>query len=341
MEMINRYVYAVTRRLPQKQRSDIEKELRGLIEDMLADRAGSRAVSEEDVEAVLLELGSPAELADQYRTKEKYLIGPAIYDTYIFVLKIVLGAVALGITVAITIDYIVTPPGTFLTVVSGYFNALFPALLSGFASVTIIFALFERFDVAIGREEKEKKWSPAALPPLPVKKAIIKPSEAIVGLVFAVLAVIFFNTADHLIGVYSFSQDVPTQVVPLFDHGVFRSVLPLLNIMLAMGITRELLKLAIGKWTRSLAVINLVFNLASFGLFFVFITANGLWNEAFFQFWVDAGAIPADADPSFLWNRVITGFIIVVAFALVLDSIVNLVKGFKYQASNEPAQQNS
>ena len=40
MEMINRYIYAVTQKLPQSQRKDIADELRGLIEDMLEERAG-------------------------------------------------------------------------------------------------------------------------------------------------------------------------------------------------------------------------------------------------------------------------------------------------------------
>ena len=39
MEMVERYIYAVTKKLPEKQRSDIEQELRSLIEDMLSAQA--------------------------------------------------------------------------------------------------------------------------------------------------------------------------------------------------------------------------------------------------------------------------------------------------------------
>ena len=38
-DMIDRYVYQVVKHLPQEQRADIEKELRGLIEDMLSARS--------------------------------------------------------------------------------------------------------------------------------------------------------------------------------------------------------------------------------------------------------------------------------------------------------------
>lgn len=42
MEQIDRYIYAVTKRLPQLQRDDIAEELHGLIEDMLDEYAQSR-----------------------------------------------------------------------------------------------------------------------------------------------------------------------------------------------------------------------------------------------------------------------------------------------------------
>jgi hypothetical protein len=77
----------------------------------------------------------------------------------------------------------------------------------------------------------------------------------------------------------------------------------------------------------------MVFNLASFGLFFLFINGEGLWSEAFIAFWVDAGLVPAGADPLYLWGRLISGLIIVVAIALLIDTAVNLVKGFKYQVT--------
>lgn len=329
MEKVERYIYAVTRMLPEEQRADIEKELRSLIEDMLSDRSVDREVADQDIEAVLIELGDPAGLAQQYRTKKRYLIGPENYDTYFFVLKIVIAAVAFGITLAMVIGYFITPPQSIVEVVGDYFGGLISALFQGFAWVTIIFGIFEYFDVAIGKEFKEKKWSPAELPSLPVKEKIIKPSEAIFGIVIAVLAVILFNTADHLIAIYIISDEAPTQVIPIFNQVTFRSVLFLLNIMLAIGITKELIKLAVGKWTRSLAVINLFANLISFSLFVLFINTAGLWNDEFFSYWVNAGFVPVDTDPVTLWNRVITGLIIVVGFGMLLDSVLNLVKGLK------------
>ncbi len=107
-EMTNRYVYAVVRRLPAAQKADIEKELRGLIEDMLAAR--SSEPGKEDIDAVLSELGKPAVLAAKYGDAKNWLIGPGYYDVYLMLLKIVLAVVAFGVTVAQAIGFFVDPP---------------------------------------------------------------------------------------------------------------------------------------------------------------------------------------------------------------------------------------
>lgn len=62
-ELIERYLYAVTKQLPAKSRRDIERELRSLIGDMLEERCGEIAPTERDIRVVLTELGTPTELA--------------------------------------------------------------------------------------------------------------------------------------------------------------------------------------------------------------------------------------------------------------------------------------
>ncbi len=333
MEKVENYIYAVTKRLPEKQRAAIEEALRSRINKMLDAGSGDGNSQDRDIDEVLLELGDPALLAESYRVKRRYLIGPENYDIYFLLLKIVIAAVAFGITLAFVISNIVTPPESIGGMLTDYFGGLISAIFSVFAWVTILFAVFEHFEVDIRKEVKGVKWSPQSLPPLPVVKAGIKPSEAIVWIVFTVLAIILFNTAHHLIAIYLVSDDAPTRLIPLFNLEVFRSVLPLLNIMFALGITRELLKLVARKWTFNLALFNIFANLASLGLFIFFIGTEGLWNEEFLNYWVDIGILSVDADPMALWSRIITGFTILIAFAFLLDSVVNLVKGVKNKAS--------
>ena len=83
--LIERYVYDVARRLPEKDREDVKKELRANIYDMLPEGMGDEAVKK-----VLYELGSPASLAEKYRTRPRYLISPAYFDEYVNALKWIL-----------------------------------------------------------------------------------------------------------------------------------------------------------------------------------------------------------------------------------------------------------
>ena len=101
MDLINRYIYAVTQKLPESQRADIEKESR--TRHMLEDRGvGVESASLEEVEQVLLELGAAREMQRRYRGRERYLIGPGLINSY-WVQRIVL----YSIVVALGIVYII------------------------------------------------------------------------------------------------------------------------------------------------------------------------------------------------------------------------------------------
>jgi uncharacterized membrane protein len=89
MNLIDRYVYAVTEHLPANTKEDVSKELRANIMDMLPDNP-----SEDEIKAVLTKLGNPVKLAHEYSQSKNYLIGPELYDSYITVVKIVVTVLA-------------------------------------------------------------------------------------------------------------------------------------------------------------------------------------------------------------------------------------------------------
>ena len=100
-ELIDRYVYAVTRRLPARLRNDIDKELHSLIEDMLEARCDGLMPEERDVRVVLTELGTPSELAAKYMPEGRdHLIGPAYYSNYKIVTGNVIASVDFGLIIS-------------------------------------------------------------------------------------------------------------------------------------------------------------------------------------------------------------------------------------------------
>ena len=140
-DLIERYIYAVTRRLPRSKQEDVAKELRGLVEDMLLERCGEAMPEEKDVRIVLTELGSPQELYEKYdESSGKCLIGQPYYTTYLFVLKIVALAVAVGLTISAGIVCLLEHRGVFDGLLS-WLSMLYNGLLSAFAIVTLLFPI--------------------------------------------------------------------------------------------------------------------------------------------------------------------------------------------------------
>lgn len=97
--MIDRYIYAVTKELPKKSRDDTADQLRVLINDKV-DQVDDSLTEEEKMDRVLRELGEPKKLANTYRGRERYLIGPKYYDKYLGVVKGVVLSIFIGLSIA-------------------------------------------------------------------------------------------------------------------------------------------------------------------------------------------------------------------------------------------------
>ena len=151
-DLIERYIYAATKRLPRKQRDDVAQELRGLIDDMLNERCGEVTPTEKDIRVVLTELGTPQELSAQYdEDAKKCLIGQPYYSTYRFVLKIVLLAATGGITIANLMLQMVEPQEWFAAI-TGWLVMVYNCLLAAFTIVTLLFAFFYHTTGKVNRE---------------------------------------------------------------------------------------------------------------------------------------------------------------------------------------------
>lgn len=170
-ELIDRYVYDVTRRLPEKMRQDIGEELRTLIEDMAEDK---------DIEDVLEELGDPTILARKYRGDSGSLISGVYYDSYWFFIKIILACAAVGLLISDIVSGFVRVVGSvdrigedgrqffgevfrgfgaeFMGVGFGdsgwaggfgFLGSTLAVLLNLFAVITIVFIILEKYQVGM------------------------------------------------------------------------------------------------------------------------------------------------------------------------------------------------
>lgn len=321
-ELIERYLYAVTKHLPARPRRDIERELRGLIADMLEERCGDITPAERDIRVVLTELGTPAELAQQYGPDhDKYLIGPTCFSKYKLVLKIVLPCVLFGMTVAGVVDTVTrtTQPG--FPLLFGWLGTLLSALFSAFAFVTLLFAVFERRGIRLDYPEDPI----AALPPVPQKNELVPKGECIAGIVFSVLfAVLFLTIPQIFAGVF----ESGAVILPVFQIDRVRELSFLVIGLMALSVADESFKLYEGRYSHRLAAVTCVLNgfAAVFGI--AFLTDERLWNPAILPYLYEL--VGNDAFLSALFARIPSLLLAIFLLALALDAGITVCKAFRF-----------
>lgn len=252
-DLIERYIYAVTKRMNRKQRDDVAQELRTLVDDMLTERCADRLPEEKDIRVVLTELGTPQELYSQYAEDAgKCLIGQPYYSTYKFVMKVVLLSVAGGLTVANLILQMIEP--------KSFFNALLlwaghvrGGLLESFAIVTLLFVYFYRKGIKL-----TEPFNFDDLPPVPNRSQEISKWESIAGIGFSILfAVLFLFTPQVFCAIYD------GVTISLFDTNVIQDTWWLIVAFTACGIGREVVQLMEGRYNKKVLTTALVTDAAS------------------------------------------------------------------------------
>jgi hypothetical protein len=332
MEITDRYIYAVIKRLPQKQREDIEKELRSLIEDMANERCRNNPPQKSDIESILNELGNPAKLASKYRDDKNYLIGPELFDTYLFILKIVMAAVVLGAGLGKAIELLVNPPVNIVQGIAELITAIISGAFQGFTWVTVIFAVNERFAYHKITDLKKNEWSISDLPEIPKKEELIKPVDVIISIIFTVFFIFIFYFSSQFIGVYNFESGKLVSIIPIFSEQVLKSFMPLILMLFCLSILKECIKLIIGKWNLTSGLAVVILNIISLVLCVFIFTDPTIWNGNFIKDLYALSSTPVDLDVSLdtIWNYATGGFIYIIAFGLIIDSMVSVIKGIKY-----------
>ena len=148
MDMIDRYLNAVAAQLGQDERADIVAELRDLILSRFEAKEEElgRALTDEEKEAILHEIGHPLVVAARYRKGPDSLIGPELFPYWLFGVKA-------GLLVLLAVHAI----GLFINLVSGpadagqaiarAFHSFFGAGLTLIGAATLAAAIFEHYGV--------------------------------------------------------------------------------------------------------------------------------------------------------------------------------------------------
>ncbi|TQS42139.1 permease prefix domain 1-containing protein [Cryptosporangium phraense] len=160
--LLDRYVFTVLRRVPEAQRTDIDRELRASIADAVDARVDGGEPPDAALEATLLELGDPEHLADGYAGRRQYLIGPDLFPIWRAILKMLYTIVLPIVVVVAVAGKLLADPGIGPAIGVGIGTLLTVGVHLAFWT-TAVFAIMER--TGVGRAELSGgPWTPEKLP---------------------------------------------------------------------------------------------------------------------------------------------------------------------------------
>jgi hypothetical protein len=175
MELLDRYLQAVKKHLPFPRQDDIISELRANLESQLEDKEAElgRPLNKDEMEAWLKQMGLPIQVAARY-LPQRYLIGPAVFPMYWYVLKLACFWCLIVYTFVSVLQVFAGSPSSGTALVDALLVALLRvpwSLISTAAVVTLVFAAIE-FGITHNPPicgplaGAVSDWSPATLPPI-------------------------------------------------------------------------------------------------------------------------------------------------------------------------------
>ena len=351
-DYMDRYIYQVIRRLPKTQRDEVRMELEELISDMYADKGS--------MDALLTELGDPAEFAKQYQNGQKYLIGPEYFETYLWFVKVVLICAAVPILAISLINAIGEMPAItsqnaapviIRAIVDGLITGITDALLScisAFGAVTLTFAIMERKKIQLEMKKAEKlsvenlsaetktstsRWTPKFLERVPDKKAMISRGDSIVGIVFIVIFSVLLIFAPHFFAAVFMDGETVT-TVPVFNLDQWRIILPVFVLSLLIGLVDEILRLVVGIYCKLVMISNIICGTIQILLSIVVLKVLPIWNPNFVLELELALGDNANSGAKFLtyWNAdiVSNGLLAFIVIITLLEIGMTIYKTLRY-----------
>lgn len=268
--IIERYLYAVTRHLKESQRESVKKELNSLIEDMLKARTNGREAKEEDIYVVLEELGKPYELAQQYGDADKKgFLNNEYLRAYKGVLCTVLPIVVILYVLGAYTSNIVTH-GNWLESLSSCIEVAIISLCVSFTLITVIFALLQYSNISIRKENIRN------LPQIPNKNG--KAGSYVTLIVMFILGITLLVNPSMI-----FAAVVNWERVSIFNETRIHELSILIIVFLLVVLLREGYVLIMkGSGLKSMGV-ALLLDLIETGLVFGLFLRADIVNADFIQ----------------------------------------------------------
>ena len=323
-DLIDRYIYAVTKHMKSAMKKDVAAELETIIQDMLEERCEDVTPTERDIKVVLTELGTPNELASKYKGEtQDCLIGQPYYSLYVYVLKIVTVCISGGMLLA-QIMAALTSHTIWYIAIYRTIGGIFGGILTGFAFVTLLFAFFYKKGIKVdGLNDGIDN-----LPPVPQKTNRISKANAIVGIAFSVIFTLIFLVCPQIICI-AFVKNGAGVYEPLFNLEYIRQTWYFILAFGILGVARESVRLIDGSYTKRVMLVTIITNLIDGALTIIWLLNDKIMNPNFFegieQLFGENTEVISQVFIQF--NKV---FLAIIIFALGINCIETVIKALKY-----------
>jgi hypothetical protein len=268
--ILDKYLYELSSFLKGKGKEDIVSELRSYLEDEI-DNYSEEGSIESSTIIILNKLGEPKEVAKKYGYTDNYVIGPILYDTYKLVLKAVVGAIIIGVSIGFIVEILFVKDN--ITNISKYaFEFIFGTLNSLFYSiglVTLIFYLIEKkFNFSEDDIEK-KQWTVDKLKNIGMKKDRYSISDGVSEIITSVVMIGLINNPEFM------------KIIPILNYATFENMLVYVNIVFLISLLFGINMLFVKFWNIKRRVLSLVINTFSLGVFLYVFTRDDIFTSAF------------------------------------------------------------
>jgi len=339
-KLIEKYIYDVVRRLPEREQFDVRRELEANIYDMLGDRDDEE---EDAVKTVLYELGSPVTLAEKYRLKPRYLISPAMYEQYIRVLKMVLPIVG-GVMLVIGgilggLDGFGNPYSitTVERVISSALEMGVSSVIQALLWITVGFVIAERKGKRANIAENWKLENLPEIPPQGKKKIsfIDITVELVLCVIFSIIALLICT--GKIPPVFSITiNENRGEALMMFTADFLGKCIPVILINMLFQAAESAVKIKFRMWEPIVCIAVIVNNIVSVVSIFFLISLN-MFHGDFLNF-VQKLASESDDFGNLLnhgsSNPLLAGIAGIVIIAALVDTGIAVYRTFVKKYNN-------
>ncbi len=314
--LIEDYIYNVTKRLPEKMRTDIEEELYVTILDMI----DGNLEDENQVKSVLTELGSPKVLALKYKDKPESLISSLYYETYLLYLKfsLAVGGI-LGFLIGSLIYILYSEKAIYEKILKSLCMGtilMFIGFILAFTVVTCVFAVVDRIELTKTQWQLDKMTHKPSHDKLHISKEKSLRRVSI-SLVLGIIGTILISVGK--LGI----KDSSGIFYPVFNKQLTPVFITLFILCLIAGLMTSYAKIKTGTWNLTTTILSTVYMVMMTICTIAFLAQPNLIPEGF----IITLAHKFSFDET-LFQNIFSGFII--SSSIVLALIAALLIGKRW-----------